>query len=98
MTKTPLATGFADAPGLIEGATAGEATAEDCNLDYWLSEVTQGTLKGLVRGHRPESVAPAYMREPGPLREALIDEFAFRSISEEKATRAICHLVADAPD
>jgi hypothetical protein len=38
------------------------------------------------------------MREPGPLRDALIDEFAFRSISEEKATRAISHLVMDAPD
>lgn len=94
----PLQTGFADAPGLIEGALEGEATAADCNLDYWFNEVAQGTLGGLIRGHRPESLVPAFMREPGPLREAMTDEFAFRSISEEKATRAICYLVADAPD
>jgi hypothetical protein len=98
MATTPLPTGFADAPDLIEGAMNGEATAEDCNLDYWLSNVTQGTLAGLVRGHRPDSVPPPFMLEDGPLRTALIDEFAFRSISEEKATRALCYLVAEAPD
>jgi hypothetical protein len=38
------------------------------------------------------------MREPGPLRSALVEEFAFRSIAEEKATRAISYLVLNAPD
>jgi len=38
------------------------------------------------------------MREPGPLRQALIEEFAFRSIAEEKATRALSYLVLHAPD
>jgi hypothetical protein len=37
------------------------------------------------------------MREAGPLREALSSEFAFRSLAEEKATRAIAQLVALAP-
>ncbi|HEX8067905.1 MAG TPA: hypothetical protein VF520_15405 [Thermoleophilaceae bacterium] len=86
------------APRLVEGAIDLELTPADCNLDYWLGAVAQGTLLGLVRGHAPESEPPAFMREPGPLRDALIDEFAFRSISEEKATRAISHLVMDAPD
>jgi hypothetical protein len=38
------------------------------------------------------------MREPGPLRDALIAEYAFRSVAEEKATRALSYLVAIAPD
>jgi hypothetical protein len=36
--------------------------------------------------------------EPGPLNSALRQELAFRSIAEEKATRAISYLVALAPD
>jgi hypothetical protein len=99
MTKqTTIQAGWDEAPALVDGALSVEATPVDCNLDYWLSEVTQGTLLGLVHGHRPESTVPSYMVEPGPLREALIDEFAFRSISEEKATRAIASLVTNAPD
>ncbi|MEY2442624.1 MAG: hypothetical protein QOJ46_2050 [bacterium] len=97
-TQTTIEAGWHDAPGLLDGALSVEATPADCNLDYWISEVTQGTLAGLVHGHRPESTVPPYMIEPGPLRDALIDEFAFRSISEEKATRAIATLVAHAPD
>jgi hypothetical protein len=75
-----------------------ELTAAGCGLDYWLRAVPQGTLAGLVRGHSPGAEVPAHMLEPGPLREALINELAFRAIAEEKATRAISFLVAFAPD
>jgi hypothetical protein len=89
---------FEDAPRVLEGATELELSPRDCNLDYWLPAVTQGTLKGLVRGHRPESGVPPHMLEDGPLRDSLIDEMAFRSMAEEEATRMISYLVAIAPD
>jgi hypothetical protein len=86
------------APSLVEGAMTLERSAADCNLAYWLAAVPQGTLRGHVLGHGPESVTPDLMREPGPLNEALTTELAFRSLAEEKATRAIGYLVALAPD
>ena len=87
------------APGLLAGANSVKLTPQACNLEYWLGAVAQGTLRGLVHGgHRAEAVTPAWMREPGPLRQALIEEFAFRSIAEEKATRALSYLVLHAPD
>jgi 1,2-phenylacetyl-CoA epoxidase catalytic subunit len=87
------------APGLLAGANSVELTPQMCNLEYWLGAVAQGTLRGLVHGgHRAEAATPAWMREPGPLRQALIEEFAFRSIAEEKATRALSYLVLHAPD
>src|SRR3954454_3507548 len=89
---------FEDAPRVLEGATDLELSPRDCNLDYWLPAVTQGTLKGLVKGHRPESGVPPHMLEAGPLRDAMIDEMAFRSMAEEAATRMISYLVAIAPD
>jgi hypothetical protein len=92
------AASFDDAPRVLEGAIELELSPRDCNLDYWLPAVTQGTLKGLVKGHRPESGVPAHMLEDGPLRDAMIDEMAFRSMAEEAATRMISYLVAIAPD
>jgi hypothetical protein len=87
------------APGLLDGAMSLDLTPQTCNLEYWLGAVAQGTLRGLVHGgHRAGAVTPAWMREPGPLRQALIEEFAFRSIAEEKATRALSYLVLHAPD
>jgi 1,2-phenylacetyl-CoA epoxidase catalytic subunit len=87
------------APGLLDGAMSLELTPQQCNLEYWLGAVAQGTLQGLVRGgHRTETPTPAWMREPGPLRQALLEEFAFRAIAEEKATRALSYLVLNAPD
>ena len=87
------------APGLLDGAMSLDLTPQTCNLEYWLGAVAQGTLRGLVNGgHRAEAATPAWMREPGPLRQALIEEFAFRSIAEEKATRALSYLVLHAPD
>jgi hypothetical protein len=38
------------------------------------------------------------MLAPGPLRDALAQEYAFRSIAEDKAARALAYLVAIAPD
>src|SRR5262245_8832080 len=95
---TTIQAGWNEAPSLVDGALSVQATASDCGLDYWIAEVAQGTWQGLVRGHRPESRVPGFMVAPGPLREALSEEFAFRSISEEKATRAIAALVTHAPD
>jgi hypothetical protein len=86
------------APGVLEGARELRLTPEQCDLDYWLANVAQGTLRGLVNGHQPEDRTPEYMTRPGPLRDALITEFGFRSIAEDKAARAIPHLVASAPD
>ena len=87
------------APALLDGAMSLELTPQRCNLQYWLGAVAQGTLRGLVNGgHRAETATPAWMREPGPLRQAQIEEFAFRSIAEEKATRALSYLVRHAPD
>jgi hypothetical protein len=99
MTPVPSnVASFDDAPRVLEGATDLELSPRDCNLDYWLPAVTQGTLKGLVKGHRPESGVPPHMLEDGPLRDAMIDEMAFRSLAEESATRMISYLVAIAPD
>jgi len=86
------------APSLMDGAMSLELTAQTCTLEYWLHAVAQGTLRGLVRGHSPDAVVPDWMRAPGPLRQALVEEFAFRSIAEEKATRALSYLVLNAPD
>lgn len=91
-------TGWDSAPGLLDGARTLELTPERCDLDYWITSVAQGTLKNLVRGHRPGTRVPGHMRRPGPLRTALIKELGFRSVAEEKAARAISDLVAFAPD
>jgi hypothetical protein len=97
-TQIPAEADWDAAPSLLDGAMSLELTAEMCNLKYWLANVPQGTLRGQVLGHADDVQAPQFMREPGPLRDALSQEFAFRSIAEEKATRAIAYLVADAPD
>ncbi|MCX5001114.1 VlmB-like protein [Streptomyces sp. NBC_00638] len=86
------------APSLVDGAIELDLTAASCDLRYWLAAVPQGTLRGNVLGHA-EGVRPhPVMSEPGPLNSALTQELAFRSIAEEKATRAIAYMVALAPD
>ncbi len=97
-TALPSEASWDEAPGLLEGATQLELTPETCDLAYWIKAVPQGTWLGLVNGHAPDASTPDFMRRPGPLRAALEDEFAFRSISEEMATRAISDLVKLAPD
>jgi hypothetical protein len=97
-SAVPIEADLDRAPGLLEGARTLELTPQQCSLSYWLDAVAQGTLSGLTNGHRPDVSVPDWMRSPGPLRSASVAEFAFRSIAEEKATRALAYLVRDAPD
>ena len=86
------------APSLVDGAIELDLTAASCDLRYWLAAVPQGTLRGNVLGHADDVRPHPVMSEPGPLNSALTQELAFRSIAEEKATRAIAYMVALAPD
>lgn len=95
---TPREADFNDAPRLVDGARELQLSASHCNLEYWIEAVAQGTLSGLTKGHPPESKVPDFMREPGPLRSALIEELAFRSMTEETATRALGYAVILSPD
>ncbi|HEV2861425.1 MAG TPA: hypothetical protein VGX48_10490 [Pyrinomonadaceae bacterium] len=97
-TPTPLETDWSEAPDLLEGAMQLALTPEGCDVDYWIANAAQGTWRGLVNGHAPGDVIPPLMFEEGPLRAAVLGEFAFRAIAEEIATRAISFLVAYAPD
>lgn len=98
MTAIPAEADWDRAPSLIDGAMSLELTARTANLRYWLQAVPQGTLLGRPDGHDPALAVPGFMREPGPLRDALIAEYAFRSVAEDKAARALGYLVAIAPD
>lgn len=99
LSATPPEADWNQAPSLIEGATRLNLNAHDCHLDYWLRAAPQGTLAGLVNGHSLGARVPEYMLMPDdPLRAAIMNEFAFRSIAEEKATRAITYMIASAPD
>ncbi|MEV5767298.1 hypothetical protein AB0L34_22420 [Micromonospora sp. NPDC052213] len=86
------------ASSLFDGAEGIRLTARDCDLRYWFANVPQRTLRGNIVGYSPELVTPAFLHEPGPLRDALIQEVAFRALAEERAARAIGHIVACAPD
>jgi hypothetical protein len=85
------------APGILDGAVEVEIDPRACGVDFWITNVAQGSLVGLTRGRHPDSEVPDFLRESGPLRDSLISEFAFRSLSEEEATKA-CSLVAAAAD
>ncbi|MDJ1135808.1 VlmB-like protein [Streptomyces iconiensis] len=90
--------GFDTAPGLLDGAKALDLSVDRCDLAYWFTEVAQGTLRGrAVSGHTPDAQVPDFMREPGPLREALVLELGYRSVAEELATRLLAHYVDRAP-
>ncbi|MFJ1794409.1 VlmB-like protein [Kitasatospora griseola] len=86
------------APSLVDGAIDLELTPASADLKYWLAAVPQGTLRGHVLGHADDVRPLSVVSEPGPLNSALTMELAFRSIAEEKATRAIAYMVALAPD
>ncbi|MEH1015559.1 acyl-CoA dehydrogenase family protein [Micromonospora sp. CPCC 206060] len=86
------------ASSLFDGAEGIRLTARDCDLHYWFTNVPQRTLRGNIVGYAPELVTPDFLHEPGPLRDALIQEVAFRALAEERAARAIGHIVACAPD
>jgi hypothetical protein len=85
------------APNLLEGAMKLQLSPDECGMEYWLRAVVNGTLMGQVHGHLPDATVPPYLLEPGPLRSAILEEFAFRTVSEEMGTRAITHLVRTAP-
>lgn len=99
MTQSvPREADFDLAPNLLDGAMNLNMTTRDCDLVYWLTAVAQGTLKGrAVTGHAESAPTPEFMREPGPLREALILELGWRSVAEERAVRTLSYFVADAP-
>src|SRR5258708_23805267 len=84
------------APGLLEGAGTRALTVQQCALAYWFTAVAQGTLKGRPLGHSGGEV-PAYLTDPGPLREALRLELVYRTLDEEAATRVLSHYVAITP-
>lgn len=86
------------APMLFEGGDDLQLTAEQCDLNYWFANVPHGTLRGNAVGHAPDVVAPEFLAEPGPLREALTKELAFRALAEERTARALSYLVFCAPD
>ena len=97
-TTIPDETGWDTAPGLLDGAMHLTLTAEQCDLAYWLRGVAQGTLAGRAEtGHTDTEITPDHMREPGPLRDALVMELGYRSVAEEQATRVLAHYVANAP-
>src|SRR5688572_22725605 len=100
MTGTvPVEADWDRAPTLLDGAQSLTMTPRDCDLAYWLTAVAQGTLRGRAeRGHAETAPTPHYMREDGPLRDALAMELGYRSIAEEKAVRILSHYVAAAPD
>jgi hypothetical protein len=80
------------APNLLEGAMGVELSPYECDMEYWLTNVAQGALEGLMRGRRPDSAVPDFLRADGPLRDSLVGEAAFRSLSEEAATK-VCSLI-----
>jgi hypothetical protein len=97
-TVLPAEADWNQAPGLLQGAMELELTPEQCALAYWIRSAPQGTWMGLVNHHALQADVPTHMLEPGPLRTAIMDEFAFRALAEEMATRAISYLVMSAPD
>jgi hypothetical protein len=101
MTDTvtvPVEADWERAPSLLSGAATVELTVADCDLAYWFSAVAQGTLRGRPLGYSTSTATPEYMREPGPLREALALELAYRALDEEAATKTLGYYVATAPD
>ncbi|HKG39394.1 MAG TPA: hypothetical protein VKB25_10430 [Conexibacter sp.] len=98
--KRPIAAeaDWEHAPSLLDGAAEIELGLPDCELEYWLTNVAQGSLVGMVHGRRPDAVIPPMLREPGPLRDSRIEEVAFRAMSEDAATRICALITAGAPD
>ncbi|MBB5121780.1 VlmB-like protein [Streptomyces eurocidicus] len=86
------------APGLLEGAKELALGPRECNLAYWFTSVAQGTLRDRgATGHHPDALVPDFLKEDGPLRDALVLEFGFRALAEEAATRLLGHYVPLAP-
>lgn len=86
------------APNLVDGAVEVELSPQDCDVEYWLTNVAQGSLLGMVHGRRPNAAIPAMLLDPGPLRESRLGEVAFRVLAEEAATRVCALIAGNAPD
>ncbi|WP_030729069.1 hypothetical protein [Streptomyces sp. NRRL S-237] len=97
MTITPVEADWDRAPSVLEGARTLELTTADCNLPYWLQHVAGTMLRRLSDGSVPDVGPTEAVRTPGPLRDAIVDEFTFRHLAEEKAARALSFLVFHAP-
>ncbi|MFG2000500.1 hypothetical protein ACGFNU_15270 [Spirillospora sp. NPDC048911] len=96
--SVPREADFDLAPNLLDGAMNLTLTTRDCDLAYWLTSVAQGTLLGRARtGHAVAAATPEFMRQDGPLREALVLELGWRSVAEDRAARALSYFVAEAP-
>ncbi|MFJ3880984.1 VlmB-like protein [Streptomyces sp. NPDC090077] len=98
MTTTPVEADWDRAPSVLEGARTMELTTRDCNLPYWLRHVAGTMLRRLSDGSVPDAGPTDAVCTPGPLRDAIVDEFTFRHLAEEKAARALSFLVFHAPD
>jgi hypothetical protein len=98
--KRPIAAeaDWEQAPRLLEGSAEIELSLHDCDLEYWLRNVAQGSIVGTVHGRRPDAVVSPMLREPGPLRDSRLEEVAFRALSEDAATRICALITAAAPD
>jgi hypothetical protein len=94
MVKQPERTNEAS---LIDGAAQAGMTPQSCDLEFWFKS-TRDCLGGMVRGHAPGLAVPRHMLEPGPLRDACLQEFAFRATTEQMTARHLSHLVRLAPD
>ncbi|MFJ4785222.1 VlmB-like protein [Streptomyces sp. NPDC088794] len=98
MAALPLEADWDRAPGVLEGARDLELTVRDCDLPYWLEHVAGTMLRRLSDGTVTAQAPTDAVRRPGPLHDALVEEFTFRTLAEEKATRALSFLVHQAPD
>ncbi|MEU9990150.1 VlmB-like protein [Streptomyces sp. NPDC048045] len=98
MTEIPVEADWDNAPGVLEGARELELTPAMCNLPYWFEHVAGSMLRRLSDGTVTAAGPTQAVLRPGPMREALIDEFTFRTLAEDKATRALSFLVFHAPD
>ena len=77
----PREADWESAPGLLDGAmnlAPDRAAVRPARTGF--TGVAQGTLRGRARtGYQQTSSTPDYMREPGPLREALMLELGYRA-------------------
>ncbi|GAA2260184.1 hypothetical protein GCM10010415_22900 [Streptomyces atrovirens] len=94
----PVETDWDAAPGVLEGARSLELTPAACDLPYWIEHVAGSMLRRLADGTVRADAPTEAVTRPGPLHDALVDEFTFRTLAEEKAARALSFLVFHAPD
>src|SRR5579859_5699225 len=94
VAQIPAHADWDQAPNLLDGIATIELSPYECDIEFWVKAVAQGSWSGLVRGIKPGSPVPAYLRAPGPLRDNLIEECAFRALTEDAATKA-CALVTN---